>query len=183
MGRPAAGDADRVPDTALWEPVVGPRFVEALNDGLARAGWKPRPAPPSPVPARNGRDRPDLFAARVMASFGAALSTALAPEERGNRTLRLALLRRGREVLAEALIPAGSTAARRRGARTDRAFPERETFVRTLLMECVVMTVLEGSEFRGGGPRQAEPMHAQERPWRADTVSEHSRVGGKHSHA
>jgi hypothetical protein len=177
MSSRTAGGAGTASDGALWESAVGPRFVEALNEGLARARSTPRGAPSSTVPARNARERPDVFAARVMASYGAALSTALAPEEQGNHTLRSALLRRGRQVLAEALIPAGPTAVRRTGARTDRGFPERETFVRTLLMECVVMTVLEGGEFRGGGSRQADLIRAvgriaREAPGKGAAVSD-----------
>lgn len=146
--------------SGLWESVVGRSFVEALNDGLARAGSATLRARATVARAREARELPDPFTAAVMAAFGAALPGALAPEEQRDVALRSALLRRGRQVLAEALSTAGGSPRRHADDGADELSPEHETVALTLLMECAVLMVLEGREFEGSTTRPADLIRA-----------------------
>ncbi|MFG3410369.1 hypothetical protein [Streptomyces sp. NPDC048142] len=138
-----------------WEAVVGRRFVEALNDGLARSGYSPsRTAPPRP------RELPDAFAAAVMRSYEAALSTALCAEDREDRALRSKLLTRGREILVQALrlarLPAGQGVRPSPGELS----PAHELVARTLLMECAAVLAVEGSGAEASGCRPNDLIRA-----------------------
>ncbi|GGY62434.1 MULTISPECIES: hypothetical protein [Streptomyces] len=166
-------DTDTPSEHILWESIVGPRFVEALNDGLARARSL-RTLPPS-EPTRSAQELPDPFVARVMASFGTALPAVLAPEEKRDVTLRSALLRRGRRMLMDSLTPGGPTAPLLVRGRADELSSRHETLVRTLLMECAALVVLEGGGFQGGGSRPADLIRALGRTARA---GEEPAVGG-----
>ncbi|MCS0639813.1 hypothetical protein NX801_30090 [Streptomyces sp. LP05-1] len=140
----------------IEESLFGPSFVEALNDGLARARASALRARAAADRTRGAQELPDPFAAAVMAAYGAALPDALAPHEVRNVPLRSVLLRRGRRILAEALAgddlpddgPGGELP------------PRYEAVARTLLMECAVLMVLERREFRGGTARPADLVRA-----------------------
>ncbi|MER5741173.1 MULTISPECIES: hypothetical protein [unclassified Streptomyces] len=141
-------------DSGGWESAAGRTFVEALNDGLARAGSsRARPLP------QGQRALSDPFAAAVMREYEAALPAALPPDEREDPALRFRLLNRGRELLvqAEALLfrrppghphPHGELPA------------AHETVARTLLLECAALLVVEGREARGSRRRPTDLIRA-----------------------
>lgn len=157
------------------EPMVGPWFIEALNEGLARSVTRlTRPAsvrghgardphgapaghgPTHGLPGRRGAasiDRHtfgDPFTARVMAAYKEALDTVLSREEREDLRLRRALLRHGAHTLAEA---SGRVCRTRDGGecpQEEPLGPERATEMGTLLMECAALVALGDGSPRPG---------------------------------
>ncbi|MFD9407334.1 hypothetical protein ACFWBN_10000 [Streptomyces sp. NPDC059989] len=130
----------------LWETAeVGRRFVDVLNEGLTRsAALRPRPPFQGQAPGtrHGGHEQSDPFAAEVMSGYEAALGAALAPGERHDQELRAALLRRGSEVLGQALLLAGRPAGRLEARVARRLPPEQEAMVLSLLMGCAVLAAL-----------------------------------------
>ncbi|MBG0856943.1 hypothetical protein I2W78_35105 [Streptomyces spinoverrucosus] len=138
--------------TGSWEDVVGRRFVEALNEGLVReAARRHRAARPSRGPARV----PDLFEARVVASFDAALQTALAPEERDDIILGAALRLRARQVLTRAASAAAQSEEVPQLPAAGPLSPEHDMLVVTLLMECAMLAALDGPAAPAAADRTA----------------------------
>uniref|UniRef100_UPI0031CE7FB6 hypothetical protein n=1 Tax=Streptomyces hawaiiensis TaxID=67305 RepID=UPI0031CE7FB6 len=158
------------------EPMVGPWFIEALNEGLARSvPLLTRPAPARRhggpeethaalaghesghgLPASHGisvTDRHafgDPFAAKVMAAYTEALDTVLSGAEREDTRLRRALLRHGAHVLAEA---SGRDCRTRDGGECLRERPlepERAAEMGALLMECAALVALDDGSPRPG---------------------------------
>lgn len=157
------------------EHMVGPWFIEALNEGLARSVPRlTRPAParrqgaPDPydtldgpeaaqgLPAPRGTsltDRhafDDPFTAKVMAAYTEALDTVLSRAEREDPGLRRALLRHGAHALAEA---SGRECRTRDGGGCpqERSLePELAAETGTLLMECAALVLLGDGTPRPG---------------------------------
>ncbi|MFC9293566.1 hypothetical protein ACFTWH_28500 [Streptomyces sp. NPDC057011] len=140
MGRGPDDEAD------LWETaVVGRRFVDVLNEGLIRsAGLLTRTPARGQAPGwqRAGHEPSDPFAAAVLSGYEEALGAALAPGERHDRELRAVLLRRGREVLAQAQLLAGRPAGDGETPVPRRLSPEQESMVLSLLTGCAVLAAL-----------------------------------------
>ncbi|MBV7699685.1 hypothetical protein [Streptomyces sp. TRM70350] len=147
-----------------WEDVVGRRFVEALNEGLVREAARRRGSAQRPDgPTRSSGP----FEAAVLASFDAALNTALAADERDDTALRAALGRRARQILSGAasaghlsedvLGPAGESPLS----------PERDILVVTLLMECVMLAALESRPSSAAAGQAAGLVQALSRSVRA----------------
>lgn len=157
------------------EPLVGPWFVEALNEGLARSVTRltrPAPAPRHGAPephgtltgpeAVHGLPDPrglsytgrhtfaDPFTAKVMAAYTEALDSVLGRAERADPRLGRALLRHGAHTLAEASglvcrTPDGVECPAERPLE-----PERAAEMGTLLMECAALVALgDGSPHTG----------------------------------
>ncbi|MEU9356424.1 hypothetical protein AB0D65_36905 [Streptomyces griseoloalbus] len=157
------------------EPLVGPWFIEALNEGLARSVTRlTRPAParqhgaPEPHGTLAGSDSAhglpdprgvsftdrhafdDPFTAKVMAAYTEALDTVLSRAEREDPRLRRALLRHGAHTLAEA---SGWVCRTRDGGECPRERPlepERAAEMGTLLMECAALVALGDGSPRPG---------------------------------
>ncbi|MFJ4537475.1 hypothetical protein ACIP39_16105 [Streptomyces tibetensis] len=157
------------------EPMVGPWFIEALNEGLARS--VPRLTRPAPARRHGGPDTHavfagpgsghglpdprgtsftdrhafgDPFAAKVMAAYTEALDTVLTGAEREDTRLRRALLRHGAHTLAEA---SGRVCRTRDGGEClqERPLePERAAEMGTLLMECAALVALGDGSPRPG---------------------------------
>lgn len=134
-----------------WEAVIGPGFVQALNEGLTKnTTLRGRPARggggevPAPRPASYVSRFTDPLAVAVMMAYETAVDSALTPAERKDPRLRTTLLRRGCQVLLEAVGPTPVPGRRTSlpGARS--LPPEQEALVLTLLMESAVLTVLGG---------------------------------------
>ncbi|MFF5369739.1 hypothetical protein [Streptomyces sp. NPDC013187] len=157
------------------DPMVGPWFIEALNEGLARS--VPRLTRPAPARRHDGPDTHavlagpesghgfpdsrgisftdrhafgDPFAAKVMAAYTEALDTVLSGAEREDTRLRRALLRHGAHALAAASgrvcrTPDGGECLQERPLE-----PERAAEMGTLLMECAALVALgDGSPLPG----------------------------------
>ncbi|MGP4052522.1 hypothetical protein [Streptomyces sp. 2A115] len=148
----AEGPAD------FWEAVAGREFAAALNEGLTRSAARRLHAQAGSIPV--GQERTDPFEAAVIASYVAALPAALYPRERRDPALRSALLRRGRQVMAEALALVGHSGGPRAHREMTALLPEHETVVVTLLMECVALVVLEGRSLEGALPEPADLVRA-----------------------
>ncbi|WP_158680995.1 hypothetical protein [Streptomyces viridochromogenes] len=140
------------------EPLAGPWFIEALNEGLARSVTRlTRPAParghsaPDPHDTlADGHSFDDPFTAKVMAAYTEALDTVLSSAERDDPRLRRALLRHGAHMLAEA---SGLGCRTRDGGEClqERPLePERAAEMGTLLMECAALVALGDGSPRPG---------------------------------
>ncbi|MGW0845919.1 hypothetical protein ACWD26_38445 [Streptomyces sp. NPDC002787] len=170
----SAGTSTQQPTWPV-DPMVGPWFIEALNEGLARSVPRlTRPAParrqgvPDPYDTLDGPEAAqglpdpqgisftdrhafgDPFAAKVMAAYTEALDTVLSRAEREDVGLRRALLRHGAHTLAEA---AGRECRTRDGdaCPQERALePELAAESGTLLMECAALVLLGDGTPRPG---------------------------------
>ncbi|MGA5896284.1 hypothetical protein [Streptomyces venetus] len=140
------------------EPLAGPWFIEALNEGLARS--VPRLTRAAPARGHGAPDThetlagehsfDDPFTARVMAAYTEALDTVLSRAEREDPRLRRALLHHGAHMLTEA---SGLDCRTRDGGecRRERPLePERAAEMGTLLMECAALVALDGGSPRPG---------------------------------
>lgn len=135
-----------------WDTLVGPRFVEALNEGLARSATPHTRRPPGGRRSFDAR-----FTAAVTAAYEEVLDTVLSPAERDDPGLRPALLGHAAQLLAEASGSSHEPSAYA-GCSAATLPPAREAMLLTLLMECAVLVML----------RDEVPMEPTSRP--ADIV-------------
>ncbi|MFZ4271058.1 hypothetical protein [Streptomyces arboris] len=150
-----------------WEAVIGPGFVQALNEGLTKnATLRGRPVrgvggeAPAPRPVSYVSRFTDPLAVAVMMAYEAAVDSALTPAERKDPRPRTALLLRGSQVLLEAVGPTPVPLRRTGLPGAPELPPEREALVLTLLMESAVLTVLGGKAPKGPRARSTELVRA-----------------------
>jgi hypothetical protein len=120
-----------------WDALVGPRFVEALNEGLARSA-----APNTRRPPGGRRILGAPFTASVTSAYEKVLDTVLSPAEREDPGLRAALLGQAAQLLAEASGSSHEPSAYARFSAARTLPPAREAMLLTLLMECAVLVML-----------------------------------------
>ncbi|MCP3822746.1 histidine kinase [Streptomyces sp. A3M-1-3] len=167
---------------------IGRAFADALHAGLARVAHERVPAavsgfagnPPQVSSARSGSSPSLAFVTSpapvnellkehtesVVRYFESRLPTVLEPMDRHDPGLRSGLVAHARRILANA-TGAGRRAAPEAPAATDRraVAPHQETVAATLLMECALASLLDGSPGppgNGSGPSGPAPRAALE---------------------
>ncbi|MFI1393996.1 hypothetical protein [Streptomyces sp. NPDC020681] len=147
------------------EAAIGRWFVDALNEGLNRSLVHSLPRGPS-----DGDVLRDPFGAAVLRRFEACVPSALSPQERDDRALRTALLRRARHILARALVP-GPEQAGRPPFRPQPALSARqEAVVATVLLECAVLLLMEPGNSVGSAREPAAVVKALGRSVRESPI-------------
>ncbi|MCX4526353.1 MULTISPECIES: hypothetical protein [unclassified Streptomyces] len=166
------GTGNETRNSEIRTAAIGQRFVDALNEGLARSmalRARTRPGRPS-----GGGELPDPYAAAVLRRFAACLPAALARQGRDDAAARSAAVRRARELLTEAF---GLVAPER--GRVPPCGPDAEPplpgdeFVVALLLECAVLVGLEQGTFEDSRLRPAALLRAL-----GGSVRETSLTGG-----